>query len=120
MYLLGVNLPDKKLVRIALTYIYGIGRTSGEQICHKLEIHPQCRLFELNEQKVTLLTKHLNSLKIEQELKRYVRSRIEHLVNIKSFKGQRHLEGLPVKGQRTKNSSTAKKLNGSFLRATRK
>ena len=47
MYLLGINLPDSKRVDIALSYIYGIGKRTGQKICHQLEIHPQCRLNEL-------------------------------------------------------------------------
>jgi small subunit ribosomal protein S13 len=121
MYLLGINLPDSKRVDIALTYIYGIGRTTGEKICHKLEIHPQCRLQELSESKITKLSQLLNSMEIEQELRRKTENRIQTLVDLKSYRGLRHSTGKPVRGQRTRNNAqTAAKLNGRFLKqATR-
>jgi small subunit ribosomal protein S13 len=118
MYLLGINLPDEKRVDIALTSIYGIGRKTGEKICHQLEIHPQCRLKELTEAKITKLSQLLNTMDIEAELKRKVHNNISNLVTIGSWRGSRHQQGKPVRGQRTRsNASTAKKLNGASLRA---
>ena len=117
MYLLGINLPDKKLVHVALSSIYGIGLTTGKKICNQLEIHPQCRLNELSEQKLTKLSQLLNGITIEAELKRQVRNRIQTMVEIGCYKGKRHQQHKPVNGQRTRtNASTAKMLNGRFLR----
>ncbi|EGF82214.1 hypothetical protein BATDEDRAFT_10132 [Batrachochytrium dendrobatidis JAM81] len=116
LYLLGVNLPDEKLVHIALTSVYGVGRKTGEQICHKLLIHPQCRLKDLPESKVTQLSQLLNTMTIEAELRRQTEENIKSLVDMGTYRGMRHKAGLPVNGQRTRsNASTAKRLNGKFL-----
>lgn len=116
MFLLGINLPDSKRVDIALTYIYGIGKNTGQKICHELEIHPQCRLHQLPESKITALSKLLNTMHIEAELKRTVGKNIQKLVSIGSFRGARHQQGKPVRGQRTRtNAITAKLLNGKGL-----
>ena len=116
MYLLGINLPDNKLVRVALTSIYGIGLSTGQKICNQLEIHPQCRLNQLPEHKLTKLSQLLNTMTIEAELKRQVRNRVQAMVEIGCYKGKRHLARKPVNGQRTRtNASTAKMLNGRFL-----
>ncbi|KAJ1338817.1 30S ribosomal protein S13 [Batrachochytrium salamandrivorans] len=119
LYLLGINLPDAKLVHIALTSIYGVGRHTGEEICHKLSIHPQCRLKDLPESKVTQLSQLLNTMTIEAELRRNTQNNIRALVDMGTYRGSRHLAGLPVRGQRTRsNASTARRTNGKFLRRT--
>lgn len=117
LYLLGINLPDDKLVHIALTSIYGIGRAKGKQICNQLEIHPQCRLSELEESKITKLSQLLNTIEIEAELRRSTQNRIKSLISMGSYRGARHLANKPTRGQRTRtNASTAKMLNGRFLK----
>ncbi|KNC96383.1 30S ribosomal protein S13 [Spizellomyces punctatus DAOM BR117] len=117
LYLLGVNLPDDKVVSIALTRIYGVGLKTGQTICHKLGIHPRCRLKDLPEDKVTKLSALLNTMQIDAELKRETRNRIGAMVQMGSYRGARHKAGLPVNGQRTHtNRSTAKRLNGRWLR----
>lgn len=119
LYLLGVNLPDKKLAHIALTSIYGIGRKTSERICHQLEIHPRCRLADVPESKLTKLSHLLNNMTIETELRRGVESQVRSLVSIGSYRGLRHSAGLPVRGQRTRgNAQTAKRLNGRFLKSS--
>ena len=117
VYLLGVNLPDSKLVSTALTKIYGVGEATANQLTHKLCIHPQCRLSQLPEDKLTSLSALLNSMKIESELKRQVQNNVRKEVRIGSCRGQRHKLGLPVKGQKTRsNARTARRLNGVFLK----
>ncbi|KAI8904028.1 hypothetical protein EDD86DRAFT_195156 [Gorgonomyces haynaldii] len=121
LYLLGINLPDQKLTHIALTSLYGIGRRQAVNLCHQLEIHPLCRLKDVPEDKVTLLSQKLNTMKIDATLKKQQRERIEELYNIGTTRGMRHAIGLPVNGQRTRtNRSTASRLNGTFLRSKRK
>ncbi|KAJ3105590.1 hypothetical protein HDU97_007932 [Phlyctochytrium planicorne] len=116
MFLLGVNLPDNKIVSIALRSIYGIGKTTSESICNKLLIHRHCKLKDLPEEKVTQLSQVLNGMKIETELRREVSNNIANLVQIGCYRGLRHKAGLPVHGQRTRtNAQTAKKLNGKTL-----
>jgi small subunit ribosomal protein S13 len=118
MYLLGINLPDQKLVHIALTSIYGIGQPTAKKICNQLEIHPQCRLQELPESKITQLSHLLNTITIEAELRRQTQNRIKSLVQMGAYRGLRHQAGKPVRGQRTRtNGQTAKALNGRFLRS---
>ena len=117
MYILGINLPDKKLVHIALQSIYGIGKTTSLSLCHSLEIHPLCRLKDLPEQKVTLLSQRLNAMPIDTVIKKQVSQRIQELYDIGTWRGKRHAQGFPVKGQRTHtNASTAKRLNGRVLK----
>jgi small subunit ribosomal protein S13 len=117
LYLLGINLPDQKLVHIALTSIYGIGRAKGLKICNQLEIHPQCRLSDLSEAKITKLSQLLNTIDIEAELRRTTQNRITSLISMGAYRGTRHAAGKPTRGQRTRNNaSTAKMLNGRWLK----
>ncbi|KAJ3065304.1 hypothetical protein HDU98_011329 [Podochytrium sp. JEL0797] len=112
MFFLGVNIPDSKIVSIALTSIYGVGRQTGVRLCNQLLIHPQCRLKDLPEDKVTQLSTLLNGMTIETELRKEVADNITKMVQIGSYKGLRHKAGLPVNGQRTKtNAMTAKRVN---------
>ncbi|KAJ3125902.1 hypothetical protein HK100_010539 [Physocladia obscura] len=116
MFFLGVNLPDNKVVSIALTSIFGVGRTTGSRICNQLLIHPQCRLKDLPEDKVTQLSTLLNGMTIETELRKQIADNISKMVQIGCYRGLRHKAGLPVHGQRTRtNGQTAKKLNKSRL-----
>eukprot|EP00842_Homolaphlyctis_polyrhiza_P006784 jgi/Hompol1/7106/HPOL_004006-RA len=117
LYLLGINLPDHKLVHIALTSIYGVGRKTGETICHRLAIHPQCRLKDLPEAKITQLSAMLNSMTIEAELRRERENRIKALADMGTYRGSRHKAGFPANGQRTKSNANTARRNGNFLRA---
>ncbi|KAI8869566.1 ribosomal protein S13, partial [Ramicandelaber brevisporus] len=112
LYLLGVNLPDKKIVSVALSYFYGIGRKKGEQICNQLGIHKHCKLHELSDSQLDDLSRVLAGMTLENELRREERGNITRLRQIGSYRGMRHSLGLPVNGQRTKNNGqTAKRLN---------
>ncbi|KAI8621191.1 hypothetical protein BC830DRAFT_1095662 [Chytriomyces sp. MP71] len=116
MFFLGVNIPDNKIVSIALTSIYGVGPKTGARICNQLLIHPQCRLRDLPEDKVTQLSSLLNGMTIETELRKQVADNISKMVHVGSYRGLRHKAGLPVHGQRTStNAQTAKKLNRSRM-----
>ncbi|KAJ3020571.1 hypothetical protein HKX48_000592 [Thoreauomyces humboldtii] len=117
LYLLGVNLPDSKTVPIALTHIYGIGHHTANQVCHKLAIHPRCRLVDLPEAKTTQLSALLNTMTLDAELIRETRNRVDVMVATGRYRGARHKAGLPVNGQRTHtNRQIAKKRNGNWLR----
>ncbi|KAJ3026984.1 UNVERIFIED_CONTAM: hypothetical protein HDU68_004685 [Siphonaria sp. JEL0065] len=116
MFFLGVNIPDNKIVSIALQSIHGVGRQTSTRVCNQLLIHPQCRLKDLPEEKVTQLSTLLNGMTIETELKKQVADNIGKLVQIGAYKGIRHKAGLPVNGGRTKtNGQTAKRINKSRL-----
>ncbi|KAI9291024.1 ribosomal protein S13 [Neoconidiobolus thromboides FSU 785] len=119
LHLFGVNLPDKKVVRVALTYIYGIGPMTAEKICHQLYIHRECKLKELDENKINQLSEVLSKLTIQQDLKRQENKNIQGLKSINCYVGRRHAMGYPVHGQRTRNNcKTAKRLNSKrgFMR----
>ncbi|CAH1758932.1 13362_t:CDS:2 [Entrophospora sp. SA101] len=117
LHLLGVNLPENKLVRIALTYFYGIGDITANKICSKFSIHKACKLSELSESQINQISLELSNMKIESDLRRETRNNIIHHRTIGSYKGKRHAMGYPVRGQRTRtNARTARKLNGRWLK----
>ncbi|KAI8053936.1 hypothetical protein BDF22DRAFT_742910 [Syncephalis plumigaleata] len=117
LHLLGVNLPDQKVVHIALTYFYGIGRKTAEGICHQLSIHRQAKLHELSESQLNRLSQLLTGMTLESDLRRQVRHNVVRYRQIGCYRGRRHQQALPVRGQRTQNNcKTAKRLNGRLLR----
>ena len=105
----GVDLPNKA-VKIALTYIYGIGRTSAEEICAKTNIDPNVRINTLSADDVALLRKVIEEeYKIEGHLRTEVALNIKRLMDIGCYRGLRHRKGLPVRGQRTKTNARTRK-----------
>lgn len=102
----GVNLPESKHIEISLTYIFGIGRSLSRKILVAAEIDPTKKAAELNPQEVAklkdIIEKHY---KVEGELKRDILANIKRLKEVGSWKGLRHLRGLPVRGQRTKTNN---------------
>lgn len=117
LHILGVNLPDQKIVPIALTYFYGIGRKTAERICHQMAIHHRAKLHELSETQLNKLSQMLTGMTLESDLRREIRQNVVRLSQIGSYRGRRHQMGMPVRGQRTQNNSrTAKRLNGRLLR----
>ncbi|KAJ1678101.1 hypothetical protein EV182_004775, partial [Spiromyces aspiralis] len=117
LHLLGVNLPDQKVVSVALTYFYGVGKATAERICSQLSIHRQCKLYELNEAQLNRLSGLLSGMTLGTDLERQARRNVQHLRQIGTYIGKRHAQGLPVHGQRTRNNcKTAKRLNGRLLR----
>jgi small subunit ribosomal protein S13 len=87
MYLLGVNLPDEKIVPVALSRIYGVGIQEGSLICDKLQIHRKCRLKDVPETKIIELSRLLNTMTIESELRRKVKDNIATLARIECYRG---------------------------------
>jgi small subunit ribosomal protein S13 len=110
----GVDLPDTKSIKIALTYIYGIGRTRSEEILESLEIDPEIKTRLLNDKDVSKLRELIEkNYTTESDLKRLVALNIKRLVEINCYRGRRHIQGLPLRGQRTKtNAQTRKKTAG--------
>ncbi len=105
----GVDLPNKA-VKIALTYIYGIGRVSAEQICQKTNIDPDVRINSLSNDDLALLRKVIeDEYKIEGHLRTEVALNIKRLMDIGCYRGLRHRKGLPVRGQRTKTNARTRK-----------
>ena len=106
----GVDLPRDKRIEIGLTYIYGIGRTTSNQILAKTGIDPDVRCKDLTEDDVSKLRDEIeNSHKVEGALRSEVALDIKRMVEIGCYRGVRHRKGLPVRGQRTKtNARTCK------------
>ena len=106
----GVDLPNDKRIEIALTYIYGIGRTSADEIIAKTGINPDTRVKDLSEDEVAKIRDQIeNNYKVEGDLKREVQSNIKRLSDIGCLRGRRHRLGLPVRGQRTKTNARTRK-----------
>lgn len=106
----GVELPNQKRVEIGLTYIYGIGRTTSNQILAKTGVNPDTRCKDLTEEEVSKLRDEIeNSHKVEGALRTEVSMDIKRIIEIGSYRGQRHLKGLPVRGQRTRTNARTRK-----------
>ena len=106
----GVDLPNDKRIEIALTYIYGIGRTSASEIIVDTGINPDTRVKDLTEDEVAKIRDQIeNNYKVEGDLKREVQSNIKRLTDIGCLRGRRHRLGLPVRGQRTKTNARTRK-----------
>lgn len=106
----GVDLPNDKRIQIALTYIYGIGRTSADEIIANTGINPDTRVKDLSEDEVAKIRDQIeNNYKVEGDLKREVQSNIKRLTDIGCLRGRRHRLGLPVRGQRTKTNARTRK-----------
>jgi len=105
----GVDLPNKQ-IKIALTYIYGIGRTTAVEICTKLGVDPDSRMNDLSSDDVAKLRQILdNEYKVEGRLRTETALNIKRLMDIGCYRGLRHRRGLPVRGQRTKTNARTRK-----------
>ena len=106
----GVDIPNNKRVEIALTYIYGIGRKSANDILAKTGINPDTRAKDLTEEEVAKLRDEIeNSYTVEGDLRRDVAMNIKRMVEINCYRGIRHRKGLHVRGQRTKTNARTRK-----------
>ncbi|MBQ8140639.1 MAG: 30S ribosomal protein S13 [Clostridia bacterium] len=106
----GVDIPNNKRVEIALTYIYGIGRKSANDILAKTGINPDTRAKDLTEEEIAKLRDVIeNHYTVEGDLRREVALNIKRMVEINCYRGIRHRKGLPVRGQRTKNNARTRK-----------
>ena len=106
----GIDLPREKRIEIALTYIYGIGRTSATKILEETGINPDVRVKDLTEEDEIKLSKVIaDKYTVEGDLRREVAMDIKRLIEIGSFRGMRHRKGLPVRGQRSKTNARTRK-----------
>jgi len=106
----GVELPSQKRVEIGLTYIYGIGRSSSNDILHEAGVNPDTRVKDLTESEINLIQTIIQrNFRVEGELRRIVQGNIRRLVDIGSYRGLRHRRGLPVRGQRTRTNARTKR-----------
>ena len=107
----GVDLPKEKRVEIGLTYVYGIGRKSANDILAKAGVNPDTRVKDLTDEEETKIREVIDKdgYVVEGDLRRMVALNIKRLVEINCYRGQRHRKGLPVRGQRTKTNARTRK-----------
>ena len=106
----GVDIPRDKRVEVALTYIYGIGRSMALVVCQQTEIDPNTRVRDLTDEEVTKIRGFIDQgLKVEGDLRRDVAQDIKRKIEIGSYQGVRHRRGLPVRGQRTHTNARTRK-----------
>ena len=106
----GVDLPREKRMEIALTYIYGIGRTRSSEILAATGVSPDLRSKDLSDSDLVALREYIESnYRIEGDLRREVQADIRRKIEIGSYQGRRHRQGLPVRGQRTKTNARTRK-----------
>ena len=106
----GVDLPREKRAEIGLTYIYGIGKATANEILAKAEIDPNVRIKDLSEEQVNELRKIIdNDFLVEGDLRREIALNIKRLRDITCYRGMRHAKGLPLRGQRTKTNARTRK-----------
>ena len=108
--ILGVDIPREKVTWIALTYLYGVGRTNSKVILKKANVDPVKRAKDLTEQEVSAITAVIQEgYKVEGDLRREVQQNIKRLMDIRCYRGMRHIKGLPVRGQRSHTNARTRK-----------
>lgn len=106
----GVEILGNKRLFVGLTYIYGIGRTTAIRVCQAIGIDPTRKLSELNDDELAKLRDHIErNYKVEGDLRREISENIKRLIDIRCYRGLRHIAGLPVRGQRTRANARTRK-----------
>lgn len=106
----GVDIPREKRLEISLTYIFGIGRTTSQQVCEATSINRDTRVRDLTDEEITRLRNYIGAnLKVEGDLRRDIQQDIRRKMEIGSYQGIRHRRGLPVRGQRTHTNARTRK-----------
>jgi small subunit ribosomal protein S13 len=106
----GVDLPRKKRIEIGMTYIYGIGRTTSQNILSRLNIDPNTKTDDLTEEQINDIRKAIdNDYKVEGELRTQISMNIKRLMDLGCYRGLRHRKSLPVRGQRTSTNARTRK-----------
>jgi small subunit ribosomal protein S13 len=106
----GIDVPREKRVEISLTYIFGIGRTTAQQICAATDVDPNTRVRDLTDDEIGRLRAYIEqSLKVEGDLRRDIAQDIKRKMEIGCYQGIRHRRGLPVRGQRTHTNARTRK-----------
>lgn len=111
MRIAGANIPDNKRLDTALGYLYGVGVSLAQKILNKVNIPKEKKVKDLTPQETTYLREAVEKYPIEGELRRQIMLNIKRLRDIKSYRGLRHIKGLPVRGQRTKTNSRTRRGN---------
>ncbi|MBM3984167.1 MAG: 30S ribosomal protein S13 [Planctomycetes bacterium] len=108
--IVGVDVPPNKRVKIALTYIYGVGRTTAEKVCKELGFQQELRAKDLTEEDIQKVAHMLEkSFLVEGSLRRQTSQNIQRLKDIRCYRGIRHMKGLPVRGQNTQSNARTRK-----------
>ena len=105
----GINLPTNKHIEIALTSIYGIGRSTAQEICDKANVGRMVKVRDLSEEDAEKLRSQVAKVEVEGDLRRDVSMNIKRLMDLGSYRGMRHRRGLPVRGQRTSTNARTRK-----------
>ncbi len=106
----GIDLPRNKRIEIALTYIYGIGRTTAQKILAESGVNSDTRTDNLTEAEVAKIREYIDkNIKVEGDLRRDISMNIKRLMDLGCYRGLRHRKGLPVRGQRTKTNARTRK-----------
>lgn len=105
----GINIPDNKHAGIALTYIFGIGRTTAVKICDAVGVKPSEKIQDLGEDKLDAIRSEISRMTVEGDLRREKNMAIKRLMDLGCFRGIRHRRSLPVRGQRTRTNARTRK-----------
>jgi small subunit ribosomal protein S13 len=105
----GINIPLNKRAEIGLTYIYGVGRSTANEVLRKTNIEPDRKVRDLTEDEVSRLREAIDDLTVEGDLRRERSQNIKRLMEIGCYRGLRHRRGLPVRGQNTKTNARTRK-----------
>lgn len=108
--IVGIDIPREKRTEIALTYIYGVGRSLSNRILREANVNPDKRAKDLTDQEVAAITGVIQrNYKVEGDLRREVQQNIKRMMDIKCYRGTRHIKGLPVRGQRSHTNARTRK-----------
>ena len=106
MRILGVNIPDNKIIEVALTYLYGLGQSSSRRILESAKVNRGKRTKDLTTEELSRIQNVIEkNYRVEGELRQLIRRNVERLKDLQAYRGLRHLRRLPVRGQRTKTNS---------------
>ena len=106
----GVDIPREKRLEVALTYVFGVGRSTSLKICSELELNPDTRVRDLTDDEVNRIRSYVDqNLRVEGDLRRDIAQDIKRKIEIGSYQGVRHRKGLPVRGQRTHTNARTRK-----------
>ncbi len=116
----GENLDNRKKIKVALTYIFGVGNTTARAVLKKAKVDPEKRTGELSDDEVNALQKAVQEYKTGGELQREIREDIRRLKAIGSYRGLRHRRGLPARGQRSRTNARTRKGRGRAIKKKQK
>jgi small subunit ribosomal protein S13 len=105
----GVNVPDRKHASVALTAIYGIGRSRADIICSQTDVNPHRQIKDLTDAEIESLREAVARFQVEGDLRREIAMNIKRLTDLGTYRGIRHRRGLPLRGQRTKTNARTRK-----------